>query len=485
MSSNPVIPGFYPDPSVCRVGEMYVLANSSFEYGPGVPIWTSSDLLTWTQVGNALDRTNQIPERVGRPSGGIFAPTIRHHAGRFWLVTTDYHRIWDGQLIVWAEDPAGPWSDPVFTTGAVGIDPDLVWDDEGTCHLSWASFEGIRSVPVDPATGRLLGEPRALWPGTGMAAPEGPHLYRIEDWWYLLLAEGGTERGHAITVARARSLQGPWESAPHNPILTHRSTSHPVQNVGHGDLVQCPDGSWALVHLGVRARGFTPLFHTNGRETFLAGIAWVDGWPVVDEERFDVPVVDTAFVDAFDRPDLDFRWIAPGRPPSTFTQATPDGLLIRPPGPETARSQLCVRVRDLEWEATAELAPDTLGRFAVRMNDQHWYGLEVSADEVRAVAAIGPVQQSIRRVDHDGTVATLRITAERPDPDGPDQLKHEPDFITLSLGRADGSWEVLAQLPGRYLSTEVTTGFTGRVLAVEAIDGEVVLQRFTYAPVNG
>jgi hypothetical protein len=468
------------------VGDQYFLATSSFEYSPGVPVWRSDDLLSWEQIGHALERPSQLPHRAGRPSGGIFAPTIRHHGARFWMVTTDYHRIFDGQLIVWADDPAGPWSDPVFTTGATGIDPDLAWDDDGTCHLTWASFEGIRTVPIDPLTGALLGQSHRVWPGTGMVAAEGPHLYRVDGWWYLLLAEGGTERGHAITVARSRTLDGEWESAPNNPILTHRSSGHPIQNTGHGDLVQLPDGSWALVHLGVRPRGFSPLFHTNGRETFLAGVDWVDGWPVVDEDRFTVPAVDTSFVDTFDRDALNLRWIAPGRGPESFTKATPEGLVIQAPGPEQT-SQLCVRVRDLAWEATAELAAGTAsGRFTLRLDDRHWYALEVEGDQVHAVATIGPVQQVVGSTTRrEAGPVTLHISATPPGADAPDRDKHEPDFIELSLLGSDGTAAKLARLPGRYLSTEVACGFTGRVLAIEATDKDVTLRRVTYAGLEG
>jgi hypothetical protein len=485
-SSTPVVPGFYPDPSICRVGDEYFLAHSSFEYAPGVPIWRSDDLLSWQQIGHALDRPSHIPERPGRPSGGIFAPTLRHHAGRFWMVTTDYHRIYDGHLIVSAEDPAGPWTDPVFTTGALGIDPDLVWDEQGTCHLTWAGFGAMKTVPVDPTTGTLLGEPRQVWGGTGLAAPEGPHLYRVDGWWYLLIAEGGTERGHAISAARARTLDGPWEPAPGNPLLSHRSTSHPVQNVGHGDLVQRPDGSWALVYLGVRARGFSPLFHTNGRETFIAGVEWVDGWPVVDENAFDVPPVDTCFEDHFDCQQLDLRWVAPGRLPSSFTTITPQGLLVSPAGDSGLRSQLCARVRDLAWQATIELdAASRSGRFAVRMNDTHWYGLELADGQIRAMASIGPLTQRIASIAQDTDAPVLLRIAARPSGlDAPDLDKHEPDFVELSVLRTDGSADVLARLPGRYLSTEVVSGFTGRVLAVEAVDQELMLRRFSYSPLE-
>jgi xylan 1,4-beta-xylosidase len=273
---NPVIPGFAPDPSVCRAGGDYHLAVSSFEYVPGVPIWHSRDLVRWRQIGNALDRPEQLalpPDLLA--SRGVYAPTLRHHDGRFWLVTTVVGGA--GTIILTAEDPAGPWSDPVHLD-IPDIDPDLAWDEDGRC---WCTFAGVRTVPIDPATGTLLGTPQRIWSGTGLQYPEGPHLYRIDGWWYLLLSEGGTECGHALSIARGRSPRGPFEPCPANPVLSHRSTDHPIQNTGHGDLVRARDGSWWMVLLGVRPRGRTPSYHGLGREVFLAPVRWEDGWPVV------------------------------------------------------------------------------------------------------------------------------------------------------------------------------------------------------------
>src|SRR5690606_29267786 len=190
---------------------------------------------------------------------------------------------------------AGPWSEPVFVREAIGIDPDLAWDDDGTCYLTWHDLDfvrggkGIIQAPVDPMTGELLAPAYPVWQGSGMIAAEGPHLHRVGDWWYLMLAEGGTERGHSVTIARAPHPSGPYEACPHNPILTRRSTGHPVQNTGHADLVERSDGSWAAVYLGVRVQGSTPGFHVLGRETFLAGVEWIDGWPQFDVGHFDVP----------------------------------------------------------------------------------------------------------------------------------------------------------------------------------------------------
>ncbi|HET6856418.1 MAG TPA: family 43 glycosylhydrolase, partial [Streptomyces sp.] len=311
----PVLAGFHPDPSVCRVGADYYLVCSSFEYFPGVPIFHSRDLVNWTQIGNALDRPSQLALEIGSgaaSSGGIYAPTLRHHDGRFHLIVTNC-APGGGNLLVTATDPAGPWSEPVPLPGVPGIDPDLAWDEDGTC---WCTVAGVSQVRLDTVTGETGGPPRKIWSGTpGAKAPEAPHLYRIGDWWYLLIAEGGTERGHGISIARATRPDGPFEPCPDNPVLSHRSTDHPVQNTGHGDLVQGPDGSWWLVHLGVRPGGGTPGWHVLGRETFLAPVEWVDGWPVVGEVATVppwplTPLPPEPVRDDFDTTALHPRWIS-------------------------------------------------------------------------------------------------------------------------------------------------------------------------------
>lgn len=159
-------------------------------------------------------------------------------------------------MVYTSTDPAGPWSDPVRVPGVPGIDPDLAWDEDGTC---WCTYAGVAQVRLDPSTGEILGEPYPVWSGTpGATTPEAPRLYRIGDHWYLMLAEGGTERGHSVSIARGPSPSGPFEPCPANPILTHRGTYKPVQNTGHADLVQAPDGSWWMLLLAVRPQGGTP-----------------------------------------------------------------------------------------------------------------------------------------------------------------------------------------------------------------------------------
>lgn len=480
----PVIPGFHPDPTVCRVGDDYYLANSSFEYFPGVPVFHSRDLKRWTQIGNALDRRSQFRLVDPGPSRGIYAPTLRHHGGRFWLVTTNISDISGGQVLVTALDAAGPWSDPVFIPEAVGIDPDLTWDDDETCYLSWKvldlsrGIEGdVRQAPIDTASGRFLEPDYPLWQGSGMMAAEGPHLYHVGDYWYLLLAEGGTERGHSVTIARGPSPRGPFEPCPWNPILTHRSTGHPVQNVGHADFVRTVDGDWAAVFLGTRPRGSTPQFHTLGRETFVAGIDWVDGWPVFDTGRFAVASAQTGFHDDFTGARLDYRWVSPdGEPSELAVPHAGGGLVLTPRGDSPA---LCVRVRDLAWTARASFAGD--GFFQVRIDDRHWYGLRIDGDRVGGFARIGDIHHEVGSRPSSGGVTTLEIAsvpaAARPLPMG----HGGPDDIVLSVVEPSGAVE-LGRLDGRYVSTEVAGGFTGRMLGVGAVNGPVVLESVDYEP---
>ena len=294
---NPLISGFHPDPSIVRVGDDYYLANSTFEYLPGIPIFHSRDLKHFELLTHVAVRHGQLGVQNAVTGGGAWAPTIRYHDDRFWLVIPDMMGG-RGNVLFTADDPAGPWSDGIVMD-VLGIDPDIAWDDEGTCYVTMSGFilvdgrpehRGITQVKLDPASGQALDEPRSLWSGTGGMFPEAPHLYHIGDWWYLMIAEGGTERGHSVTIARSRSPEGPFEGCPHNPLVTARGTARPVQNTGHGDLLQGTDGSWAMVLLGTRPRSTTRAFAPMGRETFITEVVWdSEGWPhaapVILDER--------------------------------------------------------------------------------------------------------------------------------------------------------------------------------------------------------
>lgn len=277
LYKNPIIPGFHPDPSICRVGDNYFLVTSSFEYFPGVPLFHSKDLVNWEHIGYCLTRKSQLNLEKVPNSGGIFAPTIRYHDGIFYMITTNINH--GGTFYVKTEDPFFEWSDPVFIN-INGYDPSLFFDDDGKIYLTYA-MGGIYQCEIDIETGELLTKPKLLWTGTGGKAPEGPHLYKINGKYYLMISEGGTEYGHMLTIARSDSPWGPFEECYRNPILTHRSIDHPIQCVGHGDLIEAHDGSWWIVCLGVRPISYPPKYNL-GRETFLVPVKWDnDGWPIV------------------------------------------------------------------------------------------------------------------------------------------------------------------------------------------------------------
>ncbi len=230
---NPILSGFHPDPSLCRVGNDFYLVNSSFEYFPGVPIFHSRDLIHWQQIGHVLTRSSQLPLEKMRASGGVFAPTLRYHDGTFYLVTTN---VWGtSNFYVTATDPAGPWSEP-HPLDRQGIDPSLFFNDDGQVYYTRHVGGGdgyIGQRLLDPKTGKLAGEMKEIWRGTGGIWPEGPHLYKKDGRYYLVIAEGGTSFDHRVTIARSDSPWGPFLADPTNPILTHRDRpEHPVQALG-------------------------------------------------------------------------------------------------------------------------------------------------------------------------------------------------------------------------------------------------------------
>lgn len=273
--TNPVIPGFYPDPSVCRVGDDYYLVNSTFEYFPGVPVFHSKDLINWEQIGHCINREEQIKGEIN-----IFAPTIRHHDGTFYMITTNVTH--GGNFFVTAKDPAGPWSEAIWID-MPEIDPDLFFDDNGKAYVITSKFE---LAEIDIETGELLTERHKIWNSTGGRYPEAPHIYKKDGFYYLLAAEGGTEEAHMVTIARSHNIWGPYIDNPANPIATHvnhTGMGKALQGIGHADIVQAHDDTWWMVLHGYRSVTGYPPHHILGRETCLVPVAWPKGgWPVVN-----------------------------------------------------------------------------------------------------------------------------------------------------------------------------------------------------------
>ncbi|MCC4211274.1 glycoside hydrolase family 43 protein [Leeuwenhoekiella parthenopeia] len=287
--NNPILSGFHPDPSVIRVGEDYYLVNSSFEWFPGIPIYHSLDLVNWELIGYGITRPDQVPLPKGlKDSRGIYAVTIRYHEGLFYLITTCVQC--DGNFYITAKNPAGPWSNPIWT-GTRGIDPSLFWDDDGrSYYVGHANISGLNDWPdkngawmqeINLKTGEMKGEPKQLTHGHAANArwTEGPHLYKINGKYTLMVAEGGTGFHHAVTVHHSDSLWGPYVPDHANPVLTHRNLgqNYPIHSVGHADLVQTQKGDWWAVALGKRLKDSITLL---ARETFLVPVNFEGQTPV-------------------------------------------------------------------------------------------------------------------------------------------------------------------------------------------------------------
>lgn len=309
-AKNPILTGFYPDPSICRAGDDFYIVNSSFVYAPGVPIFHSRDLAHWEQIGNVLDREEQLPVVGSEILRGIFAPTIRYHEGTYYMITTNVSH--GGNFIVTADRPEGPWSKPYYIENAPGIDPSLFFDDDGKCYYCGTrpNPEGVRYngdweiwvQELDIASMKLVGQSMAIWKGAvkDVIWPEGPHIYKIGEYYYLMHAEGGTGPEHSISVARSKELFKWFEGCPRNPIFTHRNLGmdYPVIYAGHGDLVDDGRGNWYVVMLASRPC----MKHSSmGRETFLAKVTWENGWPVIApgvghlEDEVEIPLDEYRF----------------------------------------------------------------------------------------------------------------------------------------------------------------------------------------------
>jgi xylan 1,4-beta-xylosidase len=485
VSPAPVVPGFHPDPSICRVGDTYWMVVSSFEYAPGVPLFRSTDLHSWEQVGHVLARPSQLDVTAAPGSNGITAPTLRFHDGRFWMITTN---LADGgwQTLVHTEDPLGPWSEPVRMPEVRGIDPDLAWDDDGTLLVTYAGFgaggpAGLVQQAVDPETGRALTDRQHVWQGTGGRFSEGPHLYRVGEYWYLLIAEGGTERGHAVTIARGPSPQGPFEPCPWNPLLTHRGIESPVQNTGHADLVQRPDGSWAIVFHGVRIRGASPQFHVLGRETFAAEVGWEDGWPRLGEWL--TPPGGAVEVEDLAGAELPVAWVSPRRFPAEVLTRGEGGWRLTAVDGDPASDDLAFagrRQEHLYCRARAVVSTDGgTGGLSVRIDGRHHLDLEVDGGVVRAVAQVGPLRSVLGSVDVPAGDVVLEVRAV-PDEGHFSSTALGPDQLVAGVVAA-GTFTELGRLDGRYVSTEVAGGMTGRMLGVWCSTGSLAVRSFSYA----
>ncbi|MGY3317693.1 family 43 glycosylhydrolase [Arthrobacter sp. TE12232] len=480
--TNPVLRGHAPDPSVVRVGDDFYLANSSFGFLPGIPISHSTDLVTWRTIGFAVTRPGQY-RRDGQPGSiNLFAPTLRHEEGVFYLVCTNQAEC-QGNFFVTATSPEGPWSDAVWLDREA-FDPSLFRDIDGRWYYTRRTLQfrpdgnlgPIVHAPIDIATG-TLGEFRPLTAnnrGFSSNDIEGPHLFTRDGWYYLTGAEGSSWKGHMQTIGRSRSPWGPFEPAPHNPILTHRDrVAHPIQSVGHADFVEDASGNWWAVSLGTRHDRFSS-HHTLGRETFLTPVTWTeDGWPVIGhdghtEEAFnDVPTP----TDRGTRIDVaDSLWLRGWRTlqagePGVNGKQTDDFIEV-PAGPDlTERPPVGALFRaqsefDQTFSATVDSDDAVAAGVAVYTNSVHFFSALV-----RPVGSGRAV--SFRRVVDDMLTETETVVPAQGDLRLTVTATGGRYTFTATVGHE--SWE-LGSGNSRLLSAEAAQWFVNVNFALIAVD---------------
>lgn len=480
-ATNPILPGFHPDPSIARLGADYYLVTSSFAYTPGLPLFRSRDLAHWHHAGHALAGRPEIRLGGPDPSDGVYAPTLHEHDGTLYLTATDTSGF--GNFVVSTDDPERGWGPPV-RIDRTGIDPGLAFTPDGRVLLATTATGG--GVAADPArtehavligeidlrTGARTGPVTELTRGWCGQFPEGPRFVRRGDWWYLLLAEGGTELGHMVTVGRAARPEGPYQPCPHNPVLSHRSQLHPFQSIGHADLVQAADGSWWGVCLGTRPRG-NPAVAPLGRETFLVPVRWTeDDWPVFGEGGLvpdRVPLPWTADGDAADGDARRFAstaWTFLGDTARDACQDGPYGLRIHPStalppdGPDCAMALRRLPAPDFDATARLRPAPATTETGLVLWQDpRHHYRLAVRPADRTAVLhrTVGTVR--------DETPVPVRLDSSGALELG---LRCRDGGLEFFAGTGAGEPVLVGTADIRYLAPEVAGGFTGVLAGVYA-----------------
>lgn len=510
---NPILQGFYPDPSITRVGDDYYLVTSTFAWFPGIPVFHSRDLVNWTQIGNAIDRPTQLDfKRLGL-SRGVFAPAIEHHRGTFYILNTCVDC--GGNFVVSAKNPAGPWSDPIWLPDLEGaIDPSLFVDADGSAWVlnngppaGKPRYEGHRAIWIqrfDLATNNTFGPRRMLVdggvdPSKNPIWIEGPHIIAKDGWYYLICAEGGTAEAHSQVVLRSRRPDGPYTPNPANPILTQRDLprdrADPITSAGHADFVQLPNGDWWATFLGVRP--YRGDFYNTGRETFLMPVRWDGEWPSITvpgqaipyaRRRPALPAARPARLptsgtftvrESFDRATLGPEWMMMRNPRERWYSLSANrGALTldaRPValGDNGNPSFLARRQQHANASATTTLrfTPSRLGDEAgivALQSDDYWYALTIGGSRERPT-----VRLAVRAGPDDP--ARGRTLAEAPSPVAAGRpldlrITARGDRYDFAFAPTGGRWTTLkADADGTILSTKTAGGFVGAVFGLHAV----------------
>ncbi|RAW02580.1 glycoside hydrolase family 43 protein [Pseudochryseolinea flava] len=495
---NPILPGWYSDPSICTNGKDYFLVTSTFAYFPGVPIFHSEDLINWKQVGHVLTRPSQLKLTNQKVSEGIFAPAISYNPQNktYYMITTN---IGGGNFFVKTKDPFGEWSDPIWLPEVHGIDPSFFFDDNGRAYIvnndapeGTVGYDGHRAIRIqefDVLKDKTFGPRKMLVNGGVNLADkpvwiEGPHIYKIKGKYLLMAAEGGTGPDHREVIFSGDSPMGTFTPWKRNPILTQKhldpSRPDPITCAGHADLIQSKDGSWWSVFLACRP--IENRFENLGRETFLMPVTWSeDGFPYLTKDDEVVPRIlkmkganrqaNTTFGnfskrDDFDKAVLGMDWMTlRGAASNLYSLSKKPGYLSLQCIPATAaeRKELAYVSRRLQHHkfrasTTVDFQPqddnDAAGMLLLKDEGHHYFLAIRKSGNARKV--------TLEKTTPQGTEVTHTMTLSLSK--GTIQLKIESDGTSFNFYAAEesGDWKTVAKgIDAHFLSTANSFGFTG------------------------
>jgi alpha-N-arabinofuranosidase len=500
---NPIMAGFYPDPSVCRKGDTYYLVNSSFSFFPGVPIFTSKDLVNWTQIGHVLDRKSQLPLEGQHVSGGIFAPAISYNEKNktFYMITTN---VGAGNFYVKSKDPAKGWSEPIYLRKVGGIDPSFFFDKDGRGYivnndepLGGHAYEGERSIMLhrfDVAGDSVVGDQiQIVRSGTHVQKNpiwiEGPHMYRIGKYYYLMCAEGGTGTWHSEVIFRAKSPEGPWEENKEgNPILTQRTGLDPnradaVSSAGHADIVSTPDGKWYAVFLACRP--YEEDYYNTGRDTYLLPVTWKDGWPTILKKDTPIPTVNDkpnlkpaenqwtgnfSYTDTFKDSKLNQRWMLLRNPTDFYTIG--DGITIQSKDVNIAerKSPSAIFVRQQHTTFTAETqlsftprSEKDLAGFVLLQNEQYNFVFGETILNGKPAIVLDRAEGTNARI------ASVILSDQEQAKPIQLRIRGKGRYYDFQYASGNGEWQTLAKgVDAVNLSTGRSSGFIGACIGLYA-----------------
>lgn len=492
---NPVIRGFNPDPSFCRVGDDFYLVTSTFEFFPGLPIYHSKNLVDWELINYCVTDSSVMDLSDEKSSGGLYAPTIRYHDGTFYVICTNMSH--GGNFIMHTKDIYGKWSEPHWIDQD-GFDPSVFFDDDGKCYfcntLMLQNRMAIFAFELNPLTGEILSEKRIIsYGGAGGKCPEAPHIYKMRGYYYLMLAEGGTEYGHMETIFRSRDIYGPYTPCPRNPILSHKDyMDAPIQATGHADLLQDQNGNWWMVCLGIRTLGV--LLHNMGRETFLVPVIWSeDGWPIAGnngtiENSMYGPLpcspensYSPSFTDDFNDTTLNLRWNFVRNPNENCYQVRESRLhlygndqqlySLNPTFIGVRQQEFCLRTEtDVE---VIDLSSGGKAGITAFYNKEYHYSLSITSKQQKTYlvleACVHGIKSVVSEIEYNGKSARLAILSD----------KNFYDFQYLD----NYTWKSVGKLPVAGLCSEGTLNmtFTGTYLGVFAVNTHACFDRFSIA----